>query len=113
MLKRIKFAIQGRSKEWFAVRKSWLGWNPACAACNSRDKLEVHHIVPFGVDRSLELDTNNLITLCSHCHLVIGHLRDYRIYNDNVKKDAKEWQSKRNFAYLRSKYEASGDRPRK
>jgi 5-methylcytosine-specific restriction endonuclease McrA len=112
MLNRIKFAIQGRSKEWFNVRKIHLAWFPACAACNSRDKLEVHHVVPFHINPELELAADNLITLCAHCHLVIGHLRDYKIYNDNVVRDAKEWQSKRNFAYARSKYEARGDRSR-
>ena len=109
MLNRIRFALQGRSKEWNLVRKNHLAWCPGCAACNSRDKLEVHHIVPFAVDPNLELCTTNLITLCAHCHLVIGHLRDYKIYNDNVVKDAKDWQSKRNFAYLRNKHEIDRD----
>jgi 5-methylcytosine-specific restriction endonuclease McrA len=110
MLNRIKFAFQGRSSDWFNVRKIHLEWFPACAACSSRDKLEVHHVVPFALDRNLELDENNLITLCTHCHLVIGHLRDYKIYNANVKRDAKEFLFKRQAAYARSKYEASGNR---
>jgi hypothetical protein len=109
MLNRIRFALQGRSKEWYLVRKNHLAWFPGCAACNCRNGLEVHHIVPFSVDPKLELFPSNLITLCSHCHLVIGHLRDYKIYNDNVIRDTKEWQSKRNFAYLRNKHEISGD----
>lgn len=114
MLNRIKFAFQGRSRDWFNVRKIHLDWFPACSACSSRDKLEVHHIIPFAISPELELSGDNLITLCAHCHLVIGHLRDYKIYNDNVVRDAKEWQAKRMLSYARSKHgnQASGNRSR-
>lgn len=112
MLKRIKFKLQGRSPEWYHVRQLHIDWFPACAACSSRKKLEVHHIVPFNINPALELCGDNLITLCSHCHLVIGHLRDYKIYNDNVTRDAKEWQAKRMLAYSRSKYGSQADRNR-
>ena len=112
MLNRIKFKFQGRSSEWYHVRKLHLDWFPACSACSSRVKLEVHHVIPFKVNPSLELSSDNLITLCSHCHLVIGHLRDYKIYNSNVRNDAKDWQAKRMIAYGRSKNETNRDRPR-
>lgn len=105
MLNFIKWKWQGRSSSWSSVRKNFISFFPTCAACNSREKLEVHHIVPFNVDPSKELDSTNLITLCKYCHLVIGHLRDYKIYNDDVIQDAKNWSSKRNFAYQRKKYE--------
>lgn len=109
MLNRLKYKFQGRSGEWYQVRLNHLGWFPACAACNSRNNLEVHHEIPFSIDPKKELCPENLITLCSHCHLVIGHLRDYQIYNDNVRKDAKDWQEKRKTAYARSRHEVSRD----
>jgi 5-methylcytosine-specific restriction endonuclease McrA len=68
-----------RSKQWPRVRKAQLKRQPFCQACGKNVKLAVHHIVPLHVDRSLELDINNLITLCenvhsSFCHYTFGHL---------------------------------------
>jgi len=37
-----------------------------CRICSSRDKLEVHHVIPLRVGGSDEL--GNLITYCSKCH---------------------------------------------
>ena len=58
--------------------------------------LEVHHIKPFHLHPELELDFNNLITLCESgangivCHRAIGHLGNYRSFNIDVKEDAKK-----------------------
>lgn len=79
--KRLQFALQGRSSRWYNLRKRYLKIHDHCAACCSNTSLEVHHIVPFHIDKAKELDPSNLITLCRHCHLVLGHLRDYDIYN--------------------------------
>jgi len=82
------FLSLSRSYKWRSVRNCYLKQNPHCAACGKDKKLQVHHIVPVSVDPSLELDYNNLITLCaSPCHLLFGHLNDYRSYNKDVKKD--------------------------
>lgn len=80
-----------RSGEWRAVEKHFLETNPTCAACGGKKMLNVHHIIPFHIDRKLELDINNLITLCmgkKECHLKIGHKNNFRLYNENVRKDA-------------------------
>lgn len=83
-----------RSGEWTRVRGEHLKSHPECAVCGETKKVEVHHIMPFSDDPSLELDPNNLITLCEVasggiiCHLCIGHCGNYRHYNPTVAKDA-------------------------
>jgi hypothetical protein len=64
--------------------------NPTCAACGSRHLVDVHHVVPFHIDRTLELDLGNLITLCRwrRHHLKVGHLGDWTRYNEHVREDA-------------------------
>lgn len=88
-----------RDPAWAALAHQWLRDHPTCAACGSKKNLEVHHKVPVHVSRSLELDPNNLITLCentgsptkdpiSHCHFIIGHLGNWFNYNRQVDKQA-------------------------
>jgi 5-methylcytosine-specific restriction endonuclease McrA len=94
----IKDKVQGkapllskRSSKWPAVRAKWLKSNGSCAACGQTDHLQVHHIVPFSVNKSLELDESNFITLCEdeyNCHRVIGHNGDFRQENPSVREDA-------------------------
>jgi hypothetical protein len=89
-----------RSPKWPAVRAAHLLAHPACEACGERREkvLNVHHIVPFHVDASKELDPANLITLCEgesvNCHLLFGHLKNWRSWNVDVRKDAAEWRAK-------------------
>lgn len=83
-----------RSSKWPKVRATHLEANPSCACCGATTKLEVHHKRPFSLDASLELDPNNLITLCEStsdgiiCHLCVGHAGNYREYNPNVEQDS-------------------------
>lgn len=101
VLKNIKDAVQGkaplghkRSNHWPTVRKKFIESNPTCAACGGKDKLEIHHKVPYHLNPELELDPNNLITLCEStsygiiCHLCIGHNGNYKNFNPNVVEDA-------------------------
>lgn len=90
-----------RSSKWPAVRKAHLAKFPTCAACGTKEKLEVHHIWPVswpGGENS-ELDPSNLITLCEapgrNCHLNVGHLGDYASRNPAVIVDAAWWRAKR------------------
>jgi 5-methylcytosine-specific restriction enzyme A len=89
-----------RSSRWSTVRKAFLLKNPTCAACGGRTKLEVHHIIPFHIDPSKELDEANLIVLCESddggvlCHLHFGHLGSYKAYNPDVIEDARIWKEK-------------------
>ena len=106
ILKQVADVIQGkaplrsrRSYKWPKVRKKHLESFPTCAVCGGTTKLEVHHIIPFHVDQSLELEPTNLITLCEsrktlNCHHVFGHLLDYKSYNKSVIEDCKVWNEK-------------------
>jgi 5-methylcytosine-specific restriction endonuclease McrA len=77
-----------RSPKWSAVRKAFVKSNPYCSACGTTRELEVHHIIPFHIDASRELDTANLLTLCQDCHFYIGHLKDWNRHNPQVRDDA-------------------------
>lgn len=89
-----------RSCAWPAARKEHLTLFPVCAICGGALSLEVHHILPFHVRPDLELDPDNLLTLCErkkygiNCHLLVGHLGDYRRYNPDVRVDAETWRRK-------------------
>lgn len=77
-----------RSPKWRTVRKEFLKNNTKCAACGSTKDLEVHHIVPVHIDSSKELDMDNLITLCAEsCHILFGHLMDFKSHNPSVIDD--------------------------
>lgn len=87
-----------RSPQWPRVRAEHLKKEKECQVCGRGDKLEVHHVVPFHADPSLELDPANLLTLCDPgpggCHLLVGHLADWSSINGNVREDAAVWREK-------------------
>jgi len=62
-----------RSSDWRDVRNSVVVEHPYCALCGAEKELEAHHIVPFHINPSLELATNNLAILCRSCHYQLGH----------------------------------------
>ena len=86
--------------------------NGRCEACESTEKLEVHHVIPFDIDPDRELSPSNLITLCKYCHLVLGHLRDYKIYNQFVGLSAYDLNRKRKLAYQNKEIRDEADRYR-
>ena len=107
ILKHVKDIIQGkatvgqkRSSKWPTVRKHHLEAHPTCAVCGGDKVLEVHHKISFAQNPDLELDPNNLITLCESksygllCHLVIGHRGNYKKINPDVVEDAAYWNKK-------------------
>ena len=86
-----------RSKEWPKVRNAYLKKHAECAACGTSKKLEVHHKQPFHLHPELELEEDNLITLCdgaSRCHFLIGHLTFWKSYNLGAQQDAEKWALK-------------------
>ena len=89
-----------RSGKWRSVRAAHLKKHPRCALCGGKKKLEAHHCLPFHLDPSLELDPNNLITLCeekkdgANCHLLCGHLGSFHSFNKDVREDARTWNIK-------------------
>ncbi len=106
VLQRIRDVVQGRhpsdvarSPKWPALRKEFLK-GKRCAVCNGTDNLEAHHKMPFHLDREKELDPKNLIALCEakkdgvNCHLLFGHLGNFKSYNPAVTHDAEEWKLK-------------------
>jgi len=62
-----------RSGKWPAVRAQFVKQNPKCAACGSADQLNVHHVQPYWSHPQLELEPQNLITLCRWHHWTVGH----------------------------------------
>lgn len=107
IIKHLKDLAQGkaqkgqlRSTKWASIRKKFLESNGKCAVCGGIKKLEVHHKKPFNQNPELELDVDNLITLCESkkngvtCHLLFGHLGNYKSINKNIDQDVKEWNNK-------------------
>jgi 5-methylcytosine-specific restriction enzyme A len=107
IFKHVKDVLQGktsmakpRSNQWPSVRKFHLERYPTCAVCGGKEKLEVHHKTPFHLEPRLELDPNNLITLCEskhdgiNCHLLFGHLGSFKSFNRFVNSDAATWNQK-------------------
>lgn len=87
----------GRSSSWSKVRLEHLKNYPNCAACGRNKKLEIHHIKPYSKYPELELDPDNLITLCDDpCHFVFGHLMNYKSWNPSVIEDCKIYNDKIN-----------------
>ena len=91
-----------RSSKWRKVRAAHIKKYPCCAVCGLTSKVECHHVIPFSLAPDLELDPNNLVTLCENgkygvvCHRHYGHLGNYRRANPNAKIDILTWRIKLN-----------------
>lgn len=85
-----------RSSEWPRLRAKFLVANPACAVCNGTRRVTPHHIRPVHLWPELELSWDNLIPLCEEngCHLIFGHLRDWRSFSPSVRFDAAVWRER-------------------
>jgi len=107
LIEQLKDRIQGkapkgakRSPSWSKIRAAHLVTHPVCQVCGSSKRLEVHHKIPFHLAPDMELSTSNLMTLCENrryginCHLLIGHLGNYRRFNSEVYLDAMIWMHK-------------------
>lgn len=84
-----------RSPKWPTVRRAWLQNHPTCAACGSKKALEVHHIKAFHEHPELELDPQNLMSLCdgsNSCHRTWGHLYNWKLTNPSVVDDITAWR---------------------
>lgn len=85
-----------RSSKWGDLRDEFVASNAECAACGTKNHLQVHHVKPFHDFPELELDVNNLITLCmdvNECHINIGHGDSFRFSNPNVREDAEKFRT--------------------
>ena len=87
-----------RSGKWPTRAKAHLSNHPECEACGAKKLVVVHHKLPFHAYPELELEWTNFITLCesaSHnCHLIFGHLLNWRSWNEDVELDAKTYRKK-------------------
>lgn len=92
-----------RSGDWVQVRTDYVRKHPRCEACGTMANLNVHHVIPFHQRPDLELDEDNLITLCREHHFRIGHDPDgkgprkpsWLLSNPNVRSDAAAWKSRK------------------
>jgi len=85
----------GRAGAWPRVRREHLEREPGCIACGRQRSPEVHHVVPLRERPDLELAPTNLVTLCADpCHLVFGHLLDWRRSNPHVREDAARYRAR-------------------
>lgn len=92
-----QYGAEPRSSKWPKVRDTHLKVDPVCNVCGTKEDLNVHHIIPYHIDRSKELDPTNLITLCNNnrCHFTFGHLFNWSSFNPNVIEDAKAFKQKK------------------
>ena len=79
-----------RSNKWPKVEKAHLLKEPTCMSCGGNKRLNVHHKMPFHLNPEIELDPDNLLTLCmgNLCHIWIGHGDNFKKYNPDVESDA-------------------------
>jgi len=90
-----------RSGKWPKVMHAHLAKHPECAVCGRKDKVNVHHQLPYHLYPEFELRANNLVTLCIEphdCHLLWGHLGDFKGYNPTIRADAEIFRFKRETA---------------
>jgi hypothetical protein len=78
-----EFLVGGkdRSSQWTKVRDEYIKANPDCECC-TRKAETVHHKRPYHLFPDLELDKSNLMSVCDHCHLVLLHAGDFRLWMD-------------------------------
>ena len=94
---RLGFVSPVRSPHWPAARRLHLKTQPNCVACGTADKVQVHHIQPYHLHPSLELDQANMVTLCENpeaneCHLKIGHRGNFKNENKDVLADIQQFK---------------------
>ena len=82
-----------RSPKWPAWLKRFLA-GKRCAVCGRNDQpLTGHHVVPYHIDPARELDPSNVEPVCDDsparkCHLLIGHLGDWQLVNQDFRQHA-------------------------
>ena len=87
-----------RSSKWPKVREIHLERFPTCAVCGKKKDVVPHHKKPFHLHPELELDLNNLVSLCEsagmNCHITFGHLGNFQNTNTYVEEDVVIWYNK-------------------
>ena len=60
--------MKDRGKDWNKQQKKAVLRDGVCQICRKKNKLHVHHIIPYRNSKNNNLD--NLIVLCSSCHKI-------------------------------------------
>lgn len=94
MIGKLYTLITGRSPKWPALRRKHLKVEPRCVVCGTDDDLDVHHVEPVSRRPDRELDASNLMTMCTRCHLLFGHLGSWQSWNCLVEMDVSMWSRK-------------------
>lgn len=81
-----------RSGKWPSVRQKFIQMHPSCEACGSTKSLNVHHIFSFKDHPELELDHDNLITLCRTHHFLLGHSSNWANTNEKCKEEVRAYR---------------------
>lgn len=86
---------QKRSPHWGKFKKAYFKkYGKACEVCGRKSFVQLHHVIPFHVRPDLELMEWNVVGLCEpphkvrKCHLIYGHLGDWRWFDPDVKEVA-------------------------
>ena len=58
--------VTGRGSQWTQARMTAIRRNPFCAFCGTSKRLEVHHIMPYRLER--DNDQSNLFPICHRHH---------------------------------------------
>jgi len=88
-----------RSGSWGKFKRDFEKSCPKqCAICGNK-KSQLHHVTPFSVDPSMELDVTNVLWLCEglgtlNHHRGVGHLGSFLSYNKEIFTDARIWFNK-------------------
>ncbi|HNX23820.1 MAG TPA: HNH endonuclease signature motif containing protein [Spirochaetota bacterium] len=96
-----------RSPEWENVRYAYIKDHPVCALCGTAKDLQIHHIKPFHLYPELELEPENLITLCVSkywgfsCHLIAGHGGNFKYENTWILEDIEKLKVIGNPQYIK------------
>ena len=79
---------------WRSVRKAHLKRQPVCQISGKKRFLHVHHKIPVNINKTFELDDDNLVTLTRFWHFWAGHLGSWHSVNKDIDKDIKIWREK-------------------
>lgn len=74
-----------RDPAWERESKAYLAENLKCCLCRQASEV-VHHVVPVHVNPKREMDKTNWSAVCIRCHFSIGHLCNWRLWQENFFK---------------------------
>lgn len=84
------------SDHWFSLKTLKLEQSPSCERCESRTRLEVHHL--RYLSNLMDCTTKDLETLCRKCHQTVHAKRDAS--NEADAFNFQKWQKERKQLWL-------------